>query len=1534
MNDMLKRLSCFLICFVFAFSFFSFTQPASARTTTLPGGLNELDAPLQEAINQAAPGDTILIPAGEYIIKRPVAVNKPLIIKGEGVVNTKISHGTNVLFAVHADNVRIEGIEFIGRPNISGDRAIDVYDAKDFCIIRCHFNNISRAGVVVNGDARGVISKCNFFDIWDGSGVVVYGNGETSWEEPLVFGTENAVFVEDCEFYRNWHAIGSNEGSKYVFRYNEVYDCLKEAQAVDAHGYEYQSSCGSRSFEVYHNTISNASACYAGIWIRGGDGLVFNNNIYNCTNAVLLSVTTSAPEDPDDEDYPFKDQTMLMYAWSNTLNNQPVGINVRSDSVFFLQEGRNFFNENYFDVNEEYQPYPYPHPLTLDEAWEAPEPVVWTSSSSFSDGVYTLGSGNTDTLLVKFDIEHGPLASECIVGYANSDATVVDDQSLFAKIRAFNGTISVSDGVYYQALETVSYEVYSRSFVKMYIDFDNSTYDVWITPEGGNETLIADDFALGSGASDLGQICLKSDDAGDFSVIEHSVISYVQPVQIISDKYSASGFTRVVDGVTVEREEGLITISPAVDGLVSIEFDFVPYAYNIDGVLGFAGADRFISEYGSFSFMFRASVNGYFDAYNSTVYTYTTKIEYEANTIYHVKILVDVGAAKYDVWVTPEGSEEIQLADDFGFRAATPTIYEIGKAFLRSKNDEDFGIIDFTATKIGEGTPPGPTATPVPTEPPVSTLISDLVVNDTSNANNWSIQTNLQEDDKQYGDRNYTLEEIPNALRGLDWIRTANNSKGYTSNPEVATFKVLSNAYVYVAYHDDIPNKWISSGWKDTGMNIVNSEPETYSVYRRFYPAGSTVTLGYNGTSDHGNYFVIVKERVLIDELDVKDTNNAGAWSIQTNLQAGDKQYGDRTFLLTSVPPIVAGCDWIRTANSSKGYSGDPPVATFKVVADSYVYVAYNVRIEPGQRWITSEWEDTGEDITNNEGTPAVYRLYRKYFPADSVVSLGPNGTSVEGNYFVIVDEVDRIELGQVNDMEIKVGESVTIGLNPNVTGTVINAQYNDTVIDAEVDGDSLTITGVSEGQTVVEVTSSHADYCSGTALFNVKVEAEDAGETTPTPTPTPTPEPTPTPTPDSETTPTPTSDSETTPTPTSIQTPSKPPVQSVNSKGEIEITVSEAIEGEFNVEVSSGVLKGAIDAATESGNKTLTVKMTNTEDAVKVNTVLPASVFEEAESAGIERLEIDTGIAKISVASDAFGDEISTANKSVEISVEQVDKETLPEGIASIVGDKPVYDFNAFIDGQKISQFYGEKPIQITLRYELKEGEDPHKIVIYHIKDDGSLEVITNTKYNEEDGTVTFYLNSFSKYVPLHVDVAFKDTVNAAWAKEYIEAVAAREIMKGSNDGYFHPNEYVTREEFVRILVEALGLTDENASCNFSDVAKGSQYYKYIASAQKLGITNGIGGNKFGMSRNISRQDMAVMACRALKAMGIEIAGVNEAEDFLDTENIASYAREAVKAMRAAGIISGVGGNKYVPDANCTKAQIAKIVYLLLMQT
>lgn len=139
----------------------------------------------------------------------------------------------------------------------------------------------------------------------------------------------------------------------------------------------------------------------------------------------------------------------------------------------------------------------------------------------------------------------------------------------------------------------------------------------------------------------------------------------------------------------------------------------------------------------------------------------------------------------------------------------------------------------------------------------------------------------------------------------------------------------------------------------------------------------------------------------LISDLEVNDTDNAGYWSIKENLQAGDKQYGDRTYNFASVPSIVAGCTWIQTANGSKAYTGSP-VATFKVNSNADVYVAHDTRITTKPSWL-SGWTDTGYDIVNDESNPVTFRLYKKSFAAGSTVSLGPNGATNHGFYTVIV---------------------------------------------------------------------------------------------------------------------------------------------------------------------------------------------------------------------------------------------------------------------------------------------------------------------------------------------------------------------------------------------------------------------------------------------------------------------------------------------------------------------------------------------------
>ncbi|QJR16029.1 Ig-like domain-containing protein [Usitatibacter palustris] len=138
----------------------------------------------------------------------------------------------------------------------------------------------------------------------------------------------------------------------------------------------------------------------------------------------------------------------------------------------------------------------------------------------------------------------------------------------------------------------------------------------------------------------------------------------------------------------------------------------------------------------------------------------------------------------------------------------------------------------------------------------------------------------------------------------------------------------------------------------------------------------------------------------LLTTLSVKDTANAADWSIQANLQNGGTVYGDRTFTFTTVPTLVAGSAWIRTANDSKTYTGNPTV-TFSVTAAADVYVGLNTA-GPVPSWVDATWTNSGQSIVTREadGTSRTYSLYRKRFNAGQV-ALGPWNNSAS-MYLVI----------------------------------------------------------------------------------------------------------------------------------------------------------------------------------------------------------------------------------------------------------------------------------------------------------------------------------------------------------------------------------------------------------------------------------------------------------------------------------------------------------------------------------------------------
>lgn len=173
-------------------------------------------------------------------------------------------------------------------------------------------------------------------------------------------------------------------------------------------------------------------------------------------------------------------------------------------------------------------------------------------------------------------------------------------------------------------------------------------------------------------------------------------------------------------------------------------------------------------------------------------------------------------------------------------------------------------------------------------------------------------------------------------------------------------------------------------------------------------------------------------------------------------------------------------------------------------------------------------------------------------------------------------------------------------------------------------------------------------------------------------------------------------------------------------------------------------------------------------------------------------------------------------------------------------------------------------------------------------------------------------------------VKFEFVDLVNVQWAVESINSLLENGIISESADKKFNPDRSVTREEFVKMMVVAMGVYDPNAVASFADVDKGAWYASYVASAEKAGIVKGDENGNFGVGDEISRQDMAVIIYRALGNK----TNSGTVGSFADDGDIADYAKNAVYSLAEMKIVNGVGDNKFAPRGTATRAMAAKVIF------
>ena len=176
-----------------------------------------------------------------------------------------------------------------------------------------------------------------------------------------------------------------------------------------------------------------------------------------------------------------------------------------------------------------------------------------------------------------------------------------------------------------------------------------------------------------------------------------------------------------------------------------------------------------------------------------------------------------------------------------------------------------------------------------------------------------------------------------------------------------------------------------------------------------------------------------------------------------------------------------------------------------------------------------------------------------------------------------------------------------------------------------------------------------------------------------------------------------------------------------------------------------------------------------------------------------------------------------------------------------------------------------------------------------------------------------------------------FVDLAAVPWAAEAILYLSEHGIVAGKSAAEFYPNDYITREEFVKILVKALEFPDGAGALPFLDVAAGTWYYDCIRTAYANEIVRGITAESFGVRLPVTRQDMSVMLYKALLKKGLTIKGSAADSAFTDAAVIAEYAREAVEGLQAAGIVNGLGDGRFNPAGLTTRAEAAKVIYGVL---
>jgi hypothetical protein len=165
---------------------------------------------------------------------------------------------------------------------------------------------------------------------------------------------------------------------------------------------------------------------------------------------------------------------------------------------------------------------------------------------------------------------------------------------------------------------------------------------------------------------------------------------------------------------------------------------------------------------------------------------------------------------------------------------------------------------------------------------------------------------------------------------------------------------------------------------------------------------------------------------------------------------------------------------------------------------------------------------------------------------------------------------------------------------------------------------------------------------------------------------------------------------------------------------------------------------------------------------------------------------------------------------------------------------------------------------------------------------------------------------------------------IGDSWAKADIEALVAKEVILGYPDNTFRPNSTVSRGEFAKMLVTALGLKPEKG-VSFDDTT-GHWAAPYINTLTSRDIMTPDANGDFRPNDPITRAEMITMMDRALN-LGAKIEDIDLRESSFSDIDPDFWAAKSITVVDEVGLLPPTFVGKFNPNQHVTRAETAAII-------